>query len=185
MAGCLHPASIPLCLSVLHCVWGRAVCAQLWCWDRVCLGLYCFLCGYMCKALSLCHFCIFLKSLSLLEHGKSLSTRLRRQLDLITQKSCNRGSVCAPFLAGKGLYVCWKIGRPINQNQFNKTEWLEKDVIDSWNGWLALFVIWILQLILTYDCQVWQLYRGQALNLNLPSLLLGCLQTRQSLMVLN
>lgn len=33
--------------------------------------------------------------------------------------------------------------------------------------------------------QVWQSFRGQALNLNQPSSLLGCVQTRQSLMVLN
>lgn len=31
----------------------------------------------------------------------------------------------------------------------------------------------------------WQSFRGQALNLNQPSSLLGCVQTRQSLMVLN
>lgn len=83
MAGCLHPASIPLYLSVLHCVWSLTVCGgcqrgqSLTAWTEIA-----FCVSSTCARLSAWH--LFEITTSKRARKKPL-TKAKRQLDLITQ----------------------------------------------------------------------------------------------------
>lgn len=108
-------------------------------------------------------------------------------LYIITHESGGRGSFHALFL-GRWNSLCVCLLRKCEELTSNLTstgyKWTTKK--NEFKMIFSSFLpIWDLPLILPYECQVWQLNRGQALNLNQPSSLLGCLQTRQSLMVLN
>lgn len=192
MAGCLHPASITLNLSVLHCVL-RSYCMRRVPVRRLCVlwqtGLELFSCvSGTCASLSAC---VPLASFLISPSAKGAWKRLSKGEKKKGSQTCLHN---CPVI--EETYLLSSLGRWRPSCLLKKREDLTDNPTSIEYRWmtgkrnnlnrsLAFLFIRDLPPILPYDCQVWQFYRGQALNLNQPSSLLGCLQTRQSLMVLN